>query len=138
MTEVIATSDPEVAFKGADVAVLLGGFPRLQVRHSPDLVLCFALTTTVRDVKFQLSSCKYAEGFLHAQVFWRFFAVAFSDIDPWAYGHGSESRKPPPRDLKMCGGAKLATSHMTWGAVEFPVGVVLWSSIYNGTVANIC
>eukprot|EP00904_Undaria_pinnatifida_P003044 jgi/Undpi1/12740/HiC_scaffold_6.g02408.m1 len=38
VTEVIATSDPEVAFKGVDVAVLLGGFPRLQGMQRRDLV----------------------------------------------------------------------------------------------------
>ncbi|CAM9709999.1 unnamed protein product, partial [Laminaria digitata] len=38
VTEVIATSDPEVAFKGADVVVLLGGFPRLQGMQRRDLV----------------------------------------------------------------------------------------------------
>lgn len=31
VTEVVTTADPEVAFKDADVAILLGGFPRLPV-----------------------------------------------------------------------------------------------------------
>ncbi|CAM9431158.1 unnamed protein product [Ectocarpus sp. 4 AP-2014] len=38
VTEVVATSDPEVAFKGADVAVLLGGFPRLPGMERRDLI----------------------------------------------------------------------------------------------------
>ena len=32
VTEVVTTTDPETAFAGADVAILLGGFPRLPVR----------------------------------------------------------------------------------------------------------
>lgn len=36
VTEVVTTSDPEVAFQNADVAVLLGGFPRLPVRAEKD------------------------------------------------------------------------------------------------------
>ncbi|CAN0109871.1 unnamed protein product, partial [Ectocarpus fasciculatus] len=35
---VVATSDPEVAFKGANVAVLLGGFPRLPGMERRDLI----------------------------------------------------------------------------------------------------
>ncbi|CAN0232772.1 unnamed protein product, partial [Pylaiella littoralis] len=38
VTEVVATSDPEVAFQGADVAVLLGGFPRLPGMERRDLI----------------------------------------------------------------------------------------------------
>ncbi|CAM9427744.1 unnamed protein product [Scytosiphon promiscuus] len=38
VTEVVTTSDPEVAFEGADVAVLLGGFPRLPGMDRRDLI----------------------------------------------------------------------------------------------------
>eukprot|EP00903_Cladosiphon_okamuranus_P020554 g18866.t1 len=38
VTEVVTTCDPEVAFEGADVAVLLGGFPRLPGMERRDLI----------------------------------------------------------------------------------------------------
>eukprot|EP00752_Nemacystus_decipiens_P003813 g3508.t2 len=38
VTEVVTTCDPEVVFEGADVAVLLGGFPRLPGMERRDLI----------------------------------------------------------------------------------------------------
>ncbi|CAM9366941.1 unnamed protein product [Ascophyllum nodosum] len=38
VTEVVTTTDPETAFAGADVAILLGGFPRLPGMERRDLI----------------------------------------------------------------------------------------------------